>query len=697
MAIISKLRRSGWVLGIILVSLVLFVISDFITNFNKYTSGGGRGEVGTIAGNKIKIEDFDLKYKETLAQYEASGQPLDDNSRQQINTMVWNQLIQELIIEKEYDKLGLTVPQDEASILLYSNDAHQLIKQNFSQDNNFDPTLVKKIIDQNKKNPEAMYQIERIVKQVILETRTRKYSSLIKKSMYATSIDVEDDYFNNSTSVKGKIVTLNYISIPDKDVKVTDAEMEEYINKHKEDFKQTDLRDIDYAVWYIVPSKDDTLAAKEELAKDIQRFATTDNDSLFAVMNNTPYDNSFKNPGAFPKEVVNDVLKAPKDSVIGPLYYAGGYSLFKVKQVKEDSLNYVHLVKCEIPVKGMTKQDTVNAMAEANRIAAEARSSSNVLAMLNSKITSGEVQNPYDMGWFQEGNQSTDINNAVKSMGDGDVKVVKSMLGISVIKMVDPKSRKLIQCAEVRKNIEALKETEEQSFTKALNFRNSVPNENVDFEKLATKAGIAKSVAKDIKESDRMISGIPEATEIVRWLYNEDRKEGDFSDVFSGSTYHAVVRVGKIKKEGTKTLDDARSEVEVLVRNEKKAVLLKEKFDKVLPGAKTIEDVAIGVKSIAQPIEGLNFVSHTVPFAGNDPKIVGFIMGGKVNKLSKTMVSKDGVHVVFLESITRQPLPTSLEARKGNIYGPMKDRVYELVLASLTKSEDVKDLRYKFY
>ncbi len=93
MAIISKLRRSGWVLGIILVSLVLFVVSDFITNYNKYTSGGGRGEVGTIAGKKIKIEDFEQKYKQNLAQYEASGQVLDENAKEQVNTMVWNQLI----------------------------------------------------------------------------------------------------------------------------------------------------------------------------------------------------------------------------------------------------------------------------------------------------------------------------------------------------------------------------------------------------------------------------------------------------------------------------------------------------------------------------------------------------------------------------------------------------------------------------
>lgn len=236
MAIISKLRRSGWVLGIILISLVLFVISDFITNYNKYTSGGSKGEVGSISGKKVKLDEFDAKYKQTLAQYEASGQPIDDNAKTQVSNVVWNQFVQERIIEKEYEKLGIVVPTDESAILLYTNDAHPLIKQNFSQQNSeFDPTIVRKIIDQNKKNPEIMGQIERLIKQVILETQNRKYTSLIAKSLYATSLDVEDDYYTNTSNLKGKIVSLNFISIQDNDIKVTDAEMQEYINERKEE------------------------------------------------------------------------------------------------------------------------------------------------------------------------------------------------------------------------------------------------------------------------------------------------------------------------------------------------------------------------------------------------------------------------------------------------------------------------------
>ncbi len=697
MAIISKLRRSGWVLGIILISLVLFVISDFITNYNKYTSGGSKGEVGSISGEKIKLDEFDTKYQQTLVQYEATGQPLDDNAKAQVSNVVWNQFIQDRIIEKEYDKLGIVVPTDESAVLLYTNDAHPLIKQNFSQQNaEFDPTIVRKIIDQNKKNPEIMGQIERLIKQVILETQNRKYTSLIAKSLYATSLDVEDDYYTNTTNLKGKIVTLNFISIPDKDIKVTDAEMQEYINNHKEDFKQENLRDIDYASWYITPTKADTMAVKEDLLNEISKFSQTENDSIYVTLNNSTFDNSYKSVGGLPPEISTVIMNAPKDSVIGPLYYQGGYSLFKVTGIKEDSLSNVHAVKCEVPIKGNTKQDTANALIEAKRIAAEIKGSSNAMDLLNKKSTVGEVINPYDMGWFNENSQPTDVNKIIKGMGNGDAVAAKTVFGISIFKIVAPKSKKLVQLAEIKKGIEPMQATQDDAYSKAMDFSAKL-NDKVDFEEITNKAGVAKAIAKDIKESDNVIMGIPDSKQILRWIYNEDRKVGDYSEIFTLSDRLLVVRIAKIKKEGTKSLDDARADVEKLVLNEKKAALLKAQFEKVLPTAKTLEDVAIGVKSIAQPIDALSFGSFAVPFAGGDPKLVGYLFGTKINTISQPYVSREGVHVVFVESIVKQQLPTTLSTRKGSLYSDTKGRIYEQILNSLKKSEDVKDFRFKYY
>ncbi|MES2616864.1 MAG: SurA N-terminal domain-containing protein [Bacteroidota bacterium] len=697
MAIISKLRSSGWVLGIILISLLLFILSEFFSNMSKYNSGGDQGEVGVIAGEKIKLPEYDARFKEMLTRYEQNGQVIDENSKEQVNSMVWNQYIQDKIIKKEYEKLGLTVSPDEAAVLLYSNDAHEMTKRYFSSETGFDPNNVIRFREQAKKNSSLMVQFEAIVEQIILETQTRKYNSIISKSLYATSLDAEDDYYNNTTQAKGKIVTLNYISIPDKDIKVTDAEMQDYINKHKDDFKQEEARDIEYASWNIAASKEDTLATKEDLMKDIKGFATTEDDSSFVALNNGTYDNSYKPQGSYPKEFADLIFNAPKDSVLGPIYSRGYFSLLKVTGIKDDSVSYIHAVKCEVPVKGITKQDTLDAINNAKALLGPLKASDNALEFMLAKSGDGLTTNPYDMGWFQEGTQPKEINNALKGLGNGDATVVKSIFGVSIIKVVSPKSRKLIQLAEVKRLVEPMQSTKDAVYTKASNFRSSLTDEKVDFEKMTTKAGVAKSIAKDIKEKDKMIVGIPEAGEIVRWLFNEERKEGEFSDVFTVSDRNIVIRLVKIKSEGTQSVDDARETVERLVRNEKKAEKLKADLDKVLKTAKTIEDVAIGVKSIAQPLDGLTFMSTNVPFAGSDSKIVGYIFGSKPNQLTKPFVSKDGVHVAFVESFSKPELPTTLSSRKQILYMEQKGRIYDIVFNALKKAMDVKDYRFRYY
>lgn len=697
MAIISKLRRSGWVLGIILVSLLLFILSEFFSNMSKYSSGGDQGEVGVIAGEKIKLPEYDARFKDMLNRYEQNGQVIDENSKEQVNSMVWNQFIQDKIIKKEYEKLGLTVTPDEAAVLLYSNDAHEMTKRYFSSETGFDPNNVIRFREQAKKNSALMVQFEAIVEQIILETQTRKYNSIVAKSLYATSLDAEDDYYTNTTQAKGKIVTLNYISIPDKDIKVKDSELQDYINKHKEDFKQEEARDIEFASWNIGATKEDTLAAKESLIKEIPAFAATDDDSSFVLLNNGTFDNSYKPQGSYPKEFSDIIFSAPKDSVLGPIYSRGNFSLLKVTGVKDDSVNYIHAVKCEVPVKGSTKQDTLDAINSAKAMLGPLKASDNALDFMLAKSGDGLTINPYDMGWFQEGTQPKEINNALKNLGNGDATVVKSIFGVSIIKVVAPKSRKLIQLAEVKRPVEAQQETRDAIYTKANNFRASLTDKNVDFEKMTTKAGVAKSIAKDIKERDRMIVGIPEAGEIVRWLFNEERKDGEFSEVFTLSDRNVVVRLVKIKNEGTQSVEDARETVEKLVRNEKKAEKLKADFEKVLKTAKSIEDVAMGVKSIAQPLDGLAFNSTNVPFAGSDPKIIGYIFGSKPNQLSKPFVSNDGVHVVFIESFNKPELPSTLSSRKQILYMEQKGRIYDLVFNALKKAADVKDYRFRFY
>lgn len=661
----------------------------------------GSQNVGTIAGTDITLIEFDAKYRELLAQLKSNGSGETEQTKEQASTFAWNQYIQALIVDKEFEKLGLEISVDESGKLLYSNDAHATIKQYFTNENGeFNPLNVINFKNKTaKKDPKAMAQFELILKQVFIEVQSRKYSSLLSKSLYATSLDAEDDYFSNAANYSGKSIMLNFASIDDKTIKITDDELKTYINNHKEQFKQKASTDLEYILINVAATKDDTLAIKEELLMDKKTFATADDDTAYVNLNSAvPYSNLYQSHGSYRKEFENDLFKATKDSIIGPYYYDGGFSIFKVLDKKTDSVFYFHAIKAEVAIRGTTKLDTADAMALGRKLGQESNSAPDALEFFNSKASSGDITYAQDLGWMREGTQTPEINDAIKTLSSGQSTVVKSVFGISIVKLVEPKSSDLIRVAELRKMVLPLKATEDAAYQKASDFRSSLVGGKADeFEAMAKKHGLTKSIANNVKESDKTMTAIPGTLDVVRWAFNKDREAGDYSDVIATEDMLIVAHLKRIKKEGTAEVDDVRDQVTRLVMNEKKAEILKKQLEDASKKSKTIENIAMAVKSIAQPFANVNFYANNVQFAGNDPKLVGFICGLKPNVLSKPFVTTFGVHLIYVEKIDKPELPKEVDSRKSMIYQQKKQQAYNSVFEALKKAADLKDERYKYY
>lgn len=656
--------------------------------------------VGEINGTDISIIEFDARYKQLLAQMSANGTEETEETRTQASNYAWNQFIQTLIIDKEFAKLGIDVTVKEAGELLYSENAHPTIKQYFSRDGVFSPSNVLNFKNQMaKKDPKVMEQFEMIIKQVVLEVQNRKYNSLIAKSIYGTALDAENDYYNNAVNYNGKSVTLNFASIDDKSIKVSDDELKDYINAHKEDFEQKASRDLNYILINVAPSSQDTLKIKEELIASKNEFASTENDSAYIGLNSVqPFSGNFQSHGSFRKEFESKLFASAKDSVVGPFYYDGGFSLFKVTNKKTDSVNYFHAIKVDLPVKGNTAKDTQAAMAAGKALGIASNSAPNALDFFNSKMNTGEVVYAQDLGWMREGTQMEEINKAIKTLSAGQSTVVKSMYGLSLIKLVEPKSAELIQVAELRKSVEALQSTQDEAYKKASEFRNALNAEDKDaFEKATKKYGFAKSVANNLKESDRTMTAIPGTLEVIRWAFNEKRAVNDFSDVISTDNNLIVAQLVKLREEGTAEVDDVREKVTRLVINDKKAEMLKNKLEDAANSSKTLDEIATKVQSAVQPFYNINFFSNNVQFAGNDMKLVGYVCGLKPNVMSKPIVSNDGVSILLVEGVTKPEAPKDLDTRKVALFDQKKQQAYNTVYEGMKKVFKVEDYRYKFY
>src|SRR4051812_27929867 len=122
-------RRTGLLVGIVGLALVIFILESLLGSGASIFGGDDNG-VGKINGKKIDRNDFLMRYESQLNNYRQrnKGQDADDAMRQQAAESIWNQYIIELVMKPEFNKVGLTVGEDELYENVVVNPAQTIIQ-----------------------------------------------------------------------------------------------------------------------------------------------------------------------------------------------------------------------------------------------------------------------------------------------------------------------------------------------------------------------------------------------------------------------------------------------------------------------------------------------------------------------------------------------------------------------------------------
>ncbi|MBI5009420.1 MAG: SurA N-terminal domain-containing protein, partial [Bacteroidia bacterium] len=135
MSTLQFLREKAGVLvaGVIGLSLLLFVISDFF--------GNGRGqrlrqkeyfEIGEIGGESVSYQDYELRLQNLYEIYKLSGRDLDETTTEQVREQMWQQMVRETILDNQYKKLGIGVSTEELDELVFGSRPHVIVQQLFT-------------------------------------------------------------------------------------------------------------------------------------------------------------------------------------------------------------------------------------------------------------------------------------------------------------------------------------------------------------------------------------------------------------------------------------------------------------------------------------------------------------------------------------------------------------------------------------
>ena len=273
MATLEKIRSRKKILAIVIgAALLAFIVEAGVEAIGR---SGGKTTAAKVGNEKIDIMQFQQRYEEATAADQQNGQQqqVDPAVRQQ---QVLDEMINEKLLEQEYDKLGIDVSDWEISQLMLGDTPAPGVMQFVQQVNAQSPAEFYDIIMNPSKFGYTDGQVaplraqwEKLQDDIVKQYKFAKLQSLMAGCMQANDLDRkmmdEDEAITNVIN----FVKKDYASLPDEQFKVSDAELKAEWEKLKPMFKiDEEIRAIHFIAVPINPNSEDIAAAKRSADAD---------------------------------------------------------------------------------------------------------------------------------------------------------------------------------------------------------------------------------------------------------------------------------------------------------------------------------------------------------------------------------------------------------------------------------------------
>lgn len=698
MGLMTFLRnRAGYILvGAIAFAIIAFIVGDVINTGKPFWAASQR-VVGSIDGEDVNIDEFTPKVDQSVAQFKQQyGGAVNPQMQAMAVDNAWQAEIANVLLQKEYTRLGLAISGDELFDLLQGKNPSPLILQYFGnqQTGQFDRAAVISSLKAQAKDPKLKEQWTLLQQEVEKQALQQKYANLIRSSVYVTSLEANDEYINRNKLASFKYVNLNYSSILDGTIKLTDADYQAYYDEHKTLFdNKTETRGLEFVSFSIQPTAADSAAVKEQVAKLAADFKITPNDSLFAANNSdvkVPF--TYISKGKLDPAVDSVIFNYPAGSYYGPTFTGSSYKLIKVIDTRfsPDSVKARHILIDPAKVGGDDQ-----AFKLADSLKTLIQNGGNFSELAKKFSIDGSKDSGGDVGTFARGAMVPEFENATFNGKTGDYKIVKSQFGIHLVNILKQVgSSKVAKLAYIEKTLTPSSKTRDVAYKKATAFLNEVKGDN--FSDLAKKQGYIVSVADKITATQGYAPGLDNPRQLIRAAY--EAKKGDIlSEVFTMDNGFVVAHVTSVQPKGQLALADVKKQIEPAVITAKKGKVLTEKLNKALAGASSIDQVAQKLGQTAIPLQNIVFANPVIPGVSQENKVVGSVFGSQVGKLSKAIEGTAGVYAFVVDGFANPaPLANTFKQKQTMVEG-IAQRSLGAAFQALQDKAVIKDNRVKFY
>jgi peptidyl-prolyl cis-trans isomerase D len=704
-------RRTGLLVGIVGLALVIFILESLLGSGSSIFGGDEYTTVGSINGKKIDRNEFVNRMEAQLNNYRQRNQnsDVDEQTRASIIDNIWQQYVVDMAIRPQFDKTGIVVGEDELYDRVVANPVQYIVEQLSDQqtgkvneqfakpDGSLDLVKWKQAV-QNL--PVDQEQVLRSMEENVKTTRFfEKFRMLVNKGLFVTTAEVNAKLKAKSTNITFSYILKRFDAVSDSSIAISESDIEKYYKENTYRFQNPETtRSIEYVAFNVVPSAEDIAAVEKEALRAAAEFKgkTPSEDSLFLAQESENGDIKIENLTR-KTMIVRDssIYTSAPGTVFGPYNEGAYFKVYKLSAVNSiaDSAEVRHiLIGLNDPQTQQPKRSKEIAKREADSlltlIKSKALSFDTLVKTTSDDLGSKAIGGNY--GWFDEKKGFVEPFTNAGLMGTkGNISVIETQFGYHIIEVLNvSKTRHTVyKVAQIFKAIQASDETNQSIFAQASQFAGENNTAEL-FDKAVDATKLTKRVADNIKEGDRVLPGLDQVRDLVRWVYTAEK--GDVN-LFTLQGKHVVVKLSGIRNKGTLPLEDVKDDVTRLVIQQKKAELFLEDFKKAGSSANSIDALANALRLEVKSQENFNTENIAIIGLGNDNVIAGTALGLKPGALSKPFIADNGVAVVLVNKTTPSPAVADFSAEKTLTEQTLSSRSDFEVFNALKELAEIED------
>ena len=654
MAILETIRvKFGILISVLIaVALLSFIIDP--STLQSVSSMSSKYDVGEIDGKSISYTDFQAEIEKITAISEMNGSPVQgEEALAMVRQQAWQQFINDYLFIPSAKAAGFNVGEEEMYQLLSGEMLSGILMQMFQ--GQLDKELLMDIEAQVEADETGRMKLfwDNLLETVYSEQFYAKYQSLFAKSSFNNALAVAEQIKGNNTTFDVDFVVVPFIFAQDSTIVVSDKEIKDYYNAHKDNFKQIASRDIEYIVIDIVPSADDVTAANNAIAAVYDEFVAAENMKTFLLSKSErQLEKRWYKEGdlkALSAEV-DAFVAAGRTGDVSPIFQNGN-SFYAVKIMET----------AQVPEQVQVKYTQAGVEGAEEALAA-----------------AGEE-------WISQMDGFEDLMTTPK----GQTVTINGIL-FQVVDTKDVVAKKRVAILE--KTAQPSDATRSACYAKANSVASKAGGKLEGFKKAVEEDGLYAHPYNRMPESASRLGSVEHTKEVTRWAF--EAKVGQVSGIISiDNKYYVVAALKGIHKEGYAPVEEVAARIQPVLYQEKAAAKKTAEVTEKINGLTDLAAVAEALGTTVSSKEDVTFASFTS--TGLDNKFIGAASVAEVGALNGPLQGNTGVYVYVVTDRSEGAFFTEDDAALRE--QQMTYSALQMLLPVMMDEAEVKDNTARFY